>query len=114
MGRRRDDGRLYEDDGRRPIPLDPVNVLAGIAPGLELGADDLPAGIAGNAEGAEALLTVEELGRILRVGEHTIRRLIRTAVIRPVLVDGEARIPRSEVEAYQSGLHRSSPEKPGE
>ena len=114
MGRRRDDGRLYEKGDLVPIPIDPVNVLAGIAPGLELTVDDLPAGIAGNAETAEAMLTVEELGRMLRVGENTIRRLIRTAVIRPVLVAGEARIPRSQVEAYQSGLHRSSPEKPGE
>jgi excisionase family DNA binding protein len=114
MGRRRDDGRLYENDGRGPIPLDPVNVLAGIAPGLELTADDLPVGIAGNDEPAEALLTVEELGRMLRVGENTIRRLIRTAVIRPVLVGGEARIPRSQVEAYQASLHRGSPDKPGE
>lgn len=114
MGRRREDGRLYEDDGKGPIPLDPANLLAGIGPGLELTADDLPAGIAGNDQAEEAMVSVEELGRLLRVGENTVRRLIRTAVIRPVLVNGEARIPRSQIEACQSGLHRSTPDKPGE
>ena len=114
MGRRRDDERLYEKDGRGPIPLDPMSVLAGIAPGLELTADDLPPGIAGNTEAAEALLTVEELGRMLRVGEQTIRRLIRTAVIRPVVVDGQTRIPQSQVDAYRATLHRGGPDKPGE
>jgi excisionase family DNA binding protein len=113
MGRR-DDGRLYEDGAQGPIPLDPVNLLAGIAPGVELTADDLPPGIAGNDQAEEAMVTVEEVGRMLRVNENTIRRLIRTAVIRPVLVNGEARIPRSQVEAYRIGLHRSSPDKPGE
>jgi excisionase family DNA binding protein len=113
MGRR-DDGRLYEDGGQGPIPLDPVNLLAGIAPGVELTADDLPPGIAGNDQAEEAMVTVEEVGRMLRVNENTIRRLIRTAVIRPVLVNGAARIPRSQVEAYRTGLHRSSPDKPGE
>jgi excisionase family DNA binding protein len=115
MGRRRnEEGRLYGDEARGPIPHDPVNLLAGIGPGLELAADDLPAGVAGNERASEAFLTVEELGRMLRVGETTIRRLIRTAVIRPVLVDGSPRIPRSQVEAYRAGLHRSSPDKPGE
>jgi hypothetical protein len=115
MGRRRrEDGRLYEDDGKGPIPLDPVHLLAGLAPGLELTADDLPPGIAGNAEAEEAMVTVEELGRMLRVGENTIRRLIRTAVIRPVLVDGEPRVPRSQIDACRASLHRATPEKPGE
>jgi hypothetical protein len=115
MGRRRaDDERLYGEEDRGPIPLDPVNLLAGIAPGLELIADDLPPGVAGNEDAEEAMVTVEDLGRMLRLGETTIRRLIRTAVIRPVLVAGEVRIPRSQIEAYQAGLHRSSDDKPGE
>lgn len=113
MRRRRDD-RLYEDAGRGPIPLDPVNLLAGIGPGIELAADDLPPGIAGNEQPAEAMVTVEELGRLLRVNESTLRRLIRTAVIRPVLVGGELRIPRSQIEAYRAGIHRRSSDKPGE
>ena len=115
MGRRDRDGeRLYEDEERGPIPLDPVNLLAGIAPGLELTAGDLPAGIAGNDATCEATVTVEELGRLLRLGETTVRRLIRTAVIKPVMVGGEARIPRSQIEAYRAGLHRNSEDKPGE
>jgi hypothetical protein len=114
MGRRREDQRLYEDGGKGPIPLDPVDLLAGIAPGLELTADDLPAGIAGNERAEEAMVTVEELGRMLRVNETTIRRLIRTAVIRPVLVNGQPRIPQSQVDACRASLHRASPEKPGE
>ena len=114
MRRRREDGRLYEDDGKGPIPLDPVHLLAGIGPGLELTADDLPPGIAGNDQAEEAMVTVEELGRMLRVNENTIRRLIRTAVIRPVLVNGEARIPQSQIDACHASLHRGSPDKPGE
>ena len=115
MGRKREDRRLYEDDGKAPpIPLSPVDLLAGLAPGLELTADDLPPGIAGNDQAEEAMVTVEELGRMLRVNESTIRRLIRTAVIRPVLVDGQPRIPQSQVDACRAGLHRSSPDKPGE
>ena len=114
MGRRREDGRLYENDGRGPIPLDPVNVLAGIAPGLELTADDLPAGIAGNEEASEAMLTVEELrphvagGREHHPPPHSDRRHPACARRR------RSAYPRSQVEAYQAGLHRSSPEKPGE
>ena len=114
MGRRREDRRLYENRGKGPIPLDPVDLLAGIAPGLELTADDLPPGVAGNARAEEAMVTVEELGRLLRVSESTIRRLIRTAVIRPVLVDGEPRVPQSQVDACRAQLHRPSPDKPGE
>lgn len=114
MGRRREDRRLYEDDGKAPIPLDPVHLLAGLAPGLELTADDLPPGIAGNPRAEEAMVTVEELGRMLRVNESTVRRLIRTAVIRPVLVDGQPRVPQSQIDACRASLHRSSPEKPGE
>jgi hypothetical protein len=115
MGRRRgDDERIYDDDGQGPIPLDPVNVLAGIAPGLELTADDLPAGIAGAETASEATISVEEVGRMLRVSEVTIRRLIRTAIIRPVMRDGEARIPLRQVQAYEAGVHRRRPDKPGE
>jgi hypothetical protein len=114
MGRRREDRRLYEDGGKGPIPLEPVDLLAGLAPGLELTADDLPPGIAGNPRTEEAMVTVEELGRMLRVNENTVRRLIRTAVIRPVLVNGQARVPQSQIDACRAGMHRRSPDKPGE
>ncbi|HWP66105.1 MAG TPA: helix-turn-helix domain-containing protein [Candidatus Limnocylindria bacterium] len=114
MRRKREDRRLYEGDGKTPIPLEAVHVLAGLAPGMELTADDLPPGIAGNETAEEAMVTVEELGRLLRVSESTVRRLIRTAVIRPVLVDGQPRVPLRQVEACRAGLHRNSPDKPGE
>ena len=115
MGRDREDEvrTLPEDDGD-PIPLDPVNVLAGIGSGLELTADPLPAGIAGNETTEEAYVTVEELGRMLRVGEPSIRKLIRTAVIRPVLQDGKIRIPLRDIEAYRASMERGTPDKPGE
>lgn len=117
MGRKREDGdevrTLPEDDGD-PIPLDPVNVLAGIGSGLELGTDPIPAGIAGAATEQEAYVSVEELGRMLRLGEASIRKLIRTAVIRPVIDDGKIRIPLKDIQAYRASVSRGAPGKPGE
>jgi hypothetical protein len=48
------------------------------------------------------------------MNEATIRRLIRTAVIRPVMIDGKIRIPRQQIEAYRSSVHRGTSDKPGE
>src|SRR5438552_2045984 len=76
-----------------PIPLDPVNLLAGLAPGVELVVDALPPGVAGAEQTEPVTVTVDEIGRILRCGEPTVRRLIRTAVLRPIVVDGQIRIP---------------------
>ena len=39
--------RSPSSDPRTPLPVRPVNLLAGIAPGVDLDADDLPAGVAG-------------------------------------------------------------------
>jgi excisionase family DNA binding protein len=116
MGRDRevDEVRTLPEDDDGPIPLKPVSLLAGIAPGLELETDDLPPGIAGNAEAEPAYVTVDEVGRLLRMNEATIRRLIRTAVIRPVMVDGKIRIPLKQIEAYRSNVHRGTSDKPGE
>jgi hypothetical protein len=117
MGRNRDERdevrTLPEDDGD-PIPLDPVNVLAGIGAGLELTTDPLPAGIAGAAAEQEAYVSLAELGRILRLGEASIRKLIRTAVIRPVIDDGKIRIPLKDIQAYRASVSRGSQGKPGE
>jgi excisionase family DNA binding protein len=96
------------------IPLDPMSVLAGIAPGLVLEVDPLPAGIAGNAETEPMTVSVEEVGRLLRCGEPTVRRLIRTAVLKPVLVDGEARVRREDVDAYRNAMLPRSADKPSE
>src|SRR5204863_307368 len=59
-----------------PLALAPVDLLAGLAPGVELHADDLPPGI--DEESAArtplpATLTVAEAGRLIRSGEGTIR-----------------------------------------
>lgn len=117
MGRDREDAdrakTLREDDGD-PIALGPVNVLAGIGSGLELTTDPLPAGIAGAETEQEAYVSVDELGRMLRVGEASIRKLIRTAVIRPVMVDGKIRIPLKDIQAYRASANRGAPGKPGE
>ena len=90
-----------------PIALRSVDVLAGIGPGVELEADDLPAGVAGNDQPTPAVLTVEELGKLLRSGEPTVHRLIRTRVLTPA---GKA--PGS-VRAAPSRPRRP-PDKPGE
>jgi hypothetical protein len=114
--RREDDDAvrtLPEDDGD-PIPLDPVNVLAGIGSSLDLTTDPVPAGIAGATAEEEAYVSVAELGRMLRLGEASIRKLIRTAVIRPVIADGKIRIPLKDIRAYRASASRGAPGKPGE
>jgi excisionase family DNA binding protein len=97
-----------------PIPLDPVNLLAGLAPGLELVVDDLPRGVAGAEETEPMTVTVDEIGRLLRCSEATVRRLIRTAVLRPIVVDGQIRVRRSELDAYRTTLGIGTPDKPSE
>jgi excisionase family DNA binding protein len=97
-----------------PIPLDPVNLLAGLAPGVELVVDDLPRGVAGAEETEPVTVTVDEIGRWLRCSEATVRRLIRTAVLRPIVVDGQIRVRRSELDAYRSTLGIGTPDKPSE
>ena len=104
-------------EGRKqapPIPLDPVNLLAGLAPGLELTVDPLPRGIAGAEETEPVTVTVDEIGRLLRCGEATVRRLIRTAVLRPIVVDGKIRVRQSEIDAYRTTLGIGTPDKPSE
>jgi hypothetical protein len=101
-----------------PIPLTAVDLLAGLAPGVELHADDVPPGIDPDGELAAAqvaTMTVADAGKLLRCGEATIRRLIREAVLRPVPgVDG-SRVRRADVEALQrAGVLPRSAKRPGE
>ena len=50
-------------------------------------------------------VSVEEAGRLLRCSEATVRRLIRTTVLRRVGV-GEHHVRRSDVESYRQSLSR--------
>jgi hypothetical protein len=95
--------------GTVPIPLDSVSLLAGIAPGLELEATV----VAGGPAPSSGPVSVDEVGRLLRCSEATVRRLIRTAVLRPVGV-GERHVRRSDLESYRQSLARRVPGKPGE
>ncbi len=97
-----------------PIPLAPVNLLAGLAPGVELVVSDLPRGVAGAEETEPMTVTVDEIGRLLRCSEATVRRLIRTAVLRPIVVDGQIRVRRRELDAYRITLGIGTPDKPSE
>ena len=91
-----------------------MSLLAGLAPGVELAADDLPVGIASADETQPATVTVEEVGRLLRCGEATVRRLIRTAVLRPLQVGDQLHVRRADLEAYRSGVVPRLRGKPGE
>jgi hypothetical protein len=95
------------------VPLEPVDLLAGLAPGVELTADDLPPGI--DAEdpaerAAPARVSVAEAGKLIRAGDRTVRRLIRTTVLR----SGEAAEPGDGVDVDRAGVVPRTPEKPGE
>ncbi len=92
-----------------PIPLEPVDLLAGLAPDVALHADELPPGIETDAPQA-ASMTAADAGKLVRAGEGTIRRLIRTRVLEPK--------PRpaapDEAEVERAGVLPRTPEKPGE
>lgn len=81
MGRRRrTDG---EQPAKPPIALEPVDLLAGLAPGLTLTTDELPPGIANTDERTPPEVTVNDIGRQIRQDEPTVRRLIRNPMLRP-------------------------------
>jgi hypothetical protein len=97
-GRRKRTGAGPPEPG--PIALEPVDLLAGLAPGLELQADEpLPAST-----------TVAETGRLIRSGDGTIRRLIRTRVLRPA----ERSSTRPSADTDRAGVLPRTREKPGE
>jgi hypothetical protein len=110
-GARGADLAAVEDEPARrvPIPLDALSVIAGIAPGVELESTLSPDGSVPSA----GTVSVDDVGRLLRCSEATVRRLIRTAVLRPVGF-GERYVRRSDVESYRQSLHRRVPGKPGE
>jgi hypothetical protein len=110
-------GRRSKKDQRParavPIPLEPVDLLAGLAPGVELQVDDLPPGmVEDDPEGSSSThVTVSDAGRLVRAGEATIRRLIRTPVLRPAEPDPR-RPARTDVD--RAGVPPRTPDKPGE
>jgi excisionase family DNA binding protein len=98
-----------------PIPLSPLDLLAGIAPGVELHADEVPSSVDVDKEDGAATMSVAEAGKILRCGDATIRRLIRTAVLRPVEEGDGSRLRRQDVQDLaRAGVLPRSRERPGE
>jgi hypothetical protein len=107
-GRQRRPGRKAREI-EKPLPLEPVDLLAGLAPGVVLEADDLPAGVAGAEETTPATATVDEIGRMLRSGDSTLRRLVRGRSI------GAARGRAPDAPpADRAGVPPRDPERPGE
>jgi len=112
-GRRKPRPRARRAPTPAPLALEPVDLLAGLAPGVELHADDLPPGIDEESAARTPLpasLTVAEAGRLIRSGEGTIRRLIRTTVLTP-----EKRpAARERADTDRAGVLPRTPGKPGE
>jgi hypothetical protein len=93
-----------------PIPLSPVDLLAGLAPGLELQADELSA-----FDDQDAALTgVAEVGKLIRSGDATVRRLVRTAGVAPRAQGGPPPAPDPDLEPERAGVPPRTRERPGE
>jgi len=100
-----------------PIPLAPIELLAGLGPGVDLEADDLPPGLDPESLAGEPLsarVTVGEVGKHLRSGDRTLRRLIRTPVVRPVPAGGEGLVEGRDVEVCRAGVPPRDRRRPGE
>jgi hypothetical protein len=99
-----------DDRTEAPLPLDAVDLLAGIAPGVQLEADDPPDGIP-DADGPDAapITSVAAVGRMLRSDDTTVRRLIRTDGIAP-----RAHGAAAPLEPERAGVPPRAPDKPGE
>jgi hypothetical protein len=114
--RARDEARRGGTRGRResaeaPLPLDAVDLLAGIAPGVQLEADDPPASLPDADEpNAAGITSVAAVGRMLRSDDATVRRLIRTDGIVPRAPDAAA----PALEPERAGVPPRTPDKPGE
>lgn len=113
-GRGRTKRRPRAGRAEAPIPLEPVDLLAGLAPGLELQADDVPAGLDREApDPGPAWMTVAEAGKLIRSGEATVRRLIRTPELRP-LEPGEEPEDAAAGDPERAGVLPPTRGKPGE
>ena len=100
--------------GGRPIPLDPVDLLAGLAPDVELRADQVSSDVEGRPGDGSMVATVAEVGKLVRSGEETIRRLIRSPGLRP-LAPGEKPPDADEgTEVERAGVVPRTRTRPGE
>jgi hypothetical protein len=94
-----------------PLPVTPLDLLAGLGDGVELHADGSLDAPDANADGAEpATTTVAETGKLVRSGDSTVRRLIRTSVLRPAAPGDEA----PPLEPDRAGVLPRTRERPGE
>jgi hypothetical protein len=107
MGRRRQQRKRATTEESPAIPLAAVDLLAGVAPDVELAVDDLPAGFAGATMTTPMSITVAEVGKQLRSGDPVVRRLIRTPGVGPTR---KRRVPG----AADLTPARPTPDKPGE
>ena len=99
-----------------PLALSPIDLLAGLGPDIELLADDLPPGIAGESPSGgptPAVTTVAEAGKLLRAGDTTIRRLVRTRGVLAVLTSHNSLFPSSTWSVGQRRDGRSPGSLPG-
>ena len=92
-----------------PIPLEPVDLLAGLAPDVELHADGL---LEDDDEAERVTTTVTEAGRMIRAGEGTVRRLIRTTVLKPASGTPTDQTPVEDDD--RAGVVPRTRERPGE
>lgn len=119
MGRGRgtpedDADEILSPPRREPFPLDATSLLAGIGPGVTLESGSLPPDRPEAPAADDGVIGLDELGRMLRCGEATIRRLIRTAVLEPVESGGHLTVRRADVERYLAAIARRKGRKPGE
>jgi hypothetical protein len=107
-----DDGESGPEPSRAdaPLPLDAVDLLAGIAPGVQLEADDPPDGLPdADDPDAAGITSVAAVGRMLRSEDTTVRRLIRSDGIVP-----RERDAAPPFEPERAGVPPRTPDKPGE
>ena len=113
MGKRGSGSEGGERQGAKPVPLPvtPLDLLAGLGEGVELHADgSLDAPDASDDAAAPATTTVAETGKLLRSGDSTVRRLIRTSVLRPAAPSDE----EPALEPERAGVLPRTRERPGE
>jgi hypothetical protein len=89
--------------------LDRVNLLAGLLPAKSSSAT---AGRRPAPTTQPMTVTVDD--RRFCAAAGVVRRLIRTAVLRPIVIDGQIRVRRAELDSYRTTLGIGTPDKPSE